>query len=197
MLNNTFRFFLAFMALMIYQSVVGQNHYVILIDGAGKARNELNKESLTNILSDSIPQLLFEKGISIKKKIIKADNTDFFSICYYGLVSNKKYRHFGGNEMKYLNVLKKVNLNKDYIHPIKLQEKGISKKQLERLLTQSITQQPYYHFGYPSMAEYLFIKKIENTSININNTVILLIVSDILFNGNDLSDERGSGLTPH
>lgn len=174
----------------------GQNHFIILIDGGGKTRSPENNPMLRNLLYDSIPHKIFDKGIKLNDStIIKANQNDYFSVAFYGLLPHKKIKHYGHKDSLQVNTLfpalKKVSIENDFIHLSSINYSTFSSKQsLITNLKSEIKKQETYWYGFASIADYAYMRILQDHKNIIQNTIVLIIVKDFEYNGEGVASER-------
>lgn len=185
------------LALTIMNSGFCQNHYIILIDGGAKTRNHENNPALKTLLFDSIPDLLFNKGIRIDDKVIKADINDKFTLAFFGLLSHKKIKHYGDKD--YLQTqtlfpaLKKVSIKKDYVHKTGVNYSNFkSKQQFKNAINKELRKADTYWYGFATISDYALYEILKNNNRNIQNTIFIVLIKDIEFNGIGAADEFSS-----
>jgi hypothetical protein len=184
------------LALFISNIGYGQDHFVILIDGGGKTRSHENNPMLKKLLLDSIPEVLFNKGIVLKDStIIRADKNDFFSVSFYGALSHKKVKHYGHKDYLQVNTLfpalKKISIEKNYIHQSAINFSSFdSKTTFVNKLKKEIKNQDLYWYGFASIADYAYMKILNDNKSTIQNTIILIVVKDLEYNGEGIASER-------
>ncbi len=184
------------LALFISNISYGQAHFIILIDGGGKTRSHENNPMLKRLLLDSIPEVLFNKGIILNDStVIKAKKNDYFSVSFYGALSHKKVKHYGHKDYLQVNTLfpnlKKTTIKNDFVHSTSINYSTFNSKQsLISELKKAIRNQETFWYGFASIADYAYMKILNDNNNTIQNTIILIIVKDLEYNGEGISSER-------
>jgi hypothetical protein len=187
-----------FIILILSFSIVGygQNHFIILIDGGGKTRSHENNPMLRSLLYDSIPHEIYNKGIILNDStLLKANQNDYFSVAFYGLLPHNKVKHNGHKDNLQVNTLfpalKKVSIENDFIHTSSINYSTFNSKQsLITNLKSEIKKHETYWYGFASIADYVYMRILKDHKNTIQNTIVLIIVKDFEYNGEGIASER-------
>lgn len=159
-------------------------HFIILVDGAGTARNGDNVESFREALYTILPDRLYESGFSNDPTLtLGAD--DRVSMASFGLISKRDVPTRSFRLRSYIN---DYSFFSQYVHPYRTYAQPPAQDAFDAEIDAMLSGRAYW-YGYITIAKEFGLDHFADMGRRADET-FLIVVADGQTNGYSVDDER-------